>query len=134
MGLSRRLFLASAGSGALGMSVGATKTAFGASAPIPLLSTYIAGTDRYAAPSLVQVLETGAVLELRREPANRYDTRAVSVWTTEGHKLGYVPRIHNQPLANLMDVGIIPEAQIGRIKGPLDRPDIALSIAVALAS
>lgn len=131
MSLSRRLFLATAGAGAIG--AGASGAAQGASTSVPLMSTYVAGSDRFAAPSLVGALEVGAPLDLKRESDNGYDARAVSIWTRNGDKLGYVPRIHNQPLANLLDAGIAPEAHLSQISGPLSRPDIALSIALTLA-
>lgn len=131
MGTSRRAFLALAGAGAAGLGAGAA--AAGGSTPLPLMSTYIAGSDRYAAPVLIHHLREGAVLGLRREPENNYDSRAVSVWTADGQqKLGYVPRIHNQALANLMDAGLATEAWVTGIKGRPGRPDIALAVSVVV--
>lgn len=133
MGTSRRAFLAFAGAGAAGLGAGAAAAAVGASLPLPLMSTYVAGSDRYAAPVLIHQLGEGVVLGLRREPENNYDARAVSVWTADGQqKLGYVPRVHNQALANLMDAGLVTEARVTEIKGPPCRPDIALAVTVVV--
>lgn len=133
MGTSRRTFLALAGAGTVGLSTGIAEAAAVAGRTLPLLSTYVAGSDRYAAPALLGQLERGATLTLKREPGNGYDPRAVSIWTVDGQqKLGYVPRIHNQALANLMDAGMTPHAEIGRIGGPAGRPDIAVSVSVVM--
>ena len=47
-----------------------------------------------------------------REPQNDY-VGAVTVWTEEGAKLGYVPRIDNQPLTNLLDAGMALRTVVG---------------------
>ena len=137
MAASRRTFiaLASAGMG-LGAGVaGAADVATPATAggrPLPLLATYVTGTERHDAPGLAAPLVSGQAVSLRREPGNGYDPRAVSVWAQGGEKLGYLPRIHVQALAALMDAGIEARAEITGVRGPRARPDIAVAVAVVL--
>ena len=140
---SRRGFLAAAGgAGAAALATGATGGtaalhvggAAGAAGPeVPLLSTYVAGAGRHCAPSAFVALEPGAALALRREPGNDYDARTVAVWSAGGDKLGYVPRIHNQALANLMDAGLVPVARVGRVVSRGKRPELALDVGLVLA-
>ena len=47
-------------------------------------------------------MKTGQELKLKREPQNPYDEKAIEIyWKTE--KLGYIPRVDNEVIANLMD-------------------------------
>lgn len=128
MTASRRSFLAWAGgTGVLGWSSRRADAS-----PVPrdsvlLLATYLVGTDRHAGPRVAQSLWEGEVLRLRREPDNDYDRRAVSVWTEYDEKLGYVPRVDNQALANLMDADRRIVARVQTVR-PGARPYIGLRI------
>lgn len=84
-------------------------------APILLLESHVAGTAYYDASRLLDTLTPGQVLSLRRQPDNKYDHLAIEVLVPETGKLGYIPRIHNQPLAGLMDVGKILHAQVSQL-------------------
>jgi HIRAN domain len=127
MGATRRTFLAFAGAGPALLGAGAAP-AFTTAPSVPLLSTYVAGSDRYSAPSVAGNLAPGALVRLTREPENDYDPRAVAVFLPTGEKLGYVPRIHNQPLANLLDAAFAVEARVARVSGRPERPDIGLAV------
>ena len=129
---SRRGFLAAAGgAGAAALAMGAAAAA--AEAPeVPLLRTYAAGAGRYCRARAFERLAPGEALALRREPENGYDARAVSVWSQAGEKLGYVPRIHNQALANLMDAGLRAVARVETVSCGGARPGLALDVRVAL--
>jgi len=59
-------------------------------------------------------LHVGAELELRREPYNLHDRRAIAVWFKNEH-LGYIPRRHNRLLAELMDRGEHLGARVTRL-------------------
>ncbi len=85
-----------------------------APAPVPilLLETPIAGTAYYDAARLLTGLAAGQRLTLRRQPDNPYDALAIEILVPGQGKLGYVPRLHNQPLARLMDAGKILHADI----------------------
>ncbi|MCT3282428.1 DNA-binding protein [Lactiplantibacillus pentosus] len=50
-------------------------------------------------------LEVGLPVLLQRESNNQYDDNAISVWTCQHEKLGYIARYQNQPYAALMDQG-----------------------------
>lgn len=54
---------------------------------------------------LVPKLQENDPLILIREPDNEYDEHAISVATTGGLKLGYLPRKNNLILSRLMDEG-----------------------------
>ena len=62
-------------------------------------------------------------LQLVREPDNRFDVRAVRVeW--QGRKLGYIPRLDNAAVSQLLDHGETLEAAIARLENssnPWDR-------------
>ncbi len=72
---------------------------------VVLLDSFIAGTAYYEWKDARNWLEVGDELQLRREPGNIHDARAIEVLTAGGVKLGYVPRADNQPIAALMDAG-----------------------------
>lgn len=54
---------------------------------------------------VIPKLQENDPLILIREPDNRYDEHAISVQTTGGLKLGYLPRKTNLILSRLMDEG-----------------------------
>lgn len=71
--------------------------------PISPLETFVAGTVYYNAPEVLHLLVPGERLILARQSNNPYDAAAIEVFTTDGQKLGYVPRAVNPPFADLMD-------------------------------
>lgn len=72
---------------------------------VELLQCPIAGLAYYDYARVVGAVAAGTPLALRREPANPHDRRAIEVFTEQGVKLGYVPRVDNAALASLMDAG-----------------------------
>lgn len=94
--------------------------------PVLLLKTRVNGECYYDAASCVGSLKIGDPVALRREPGNRYDSRAIEVFASDGRKLGYVARIDNSALARLMDAGEIVQARIAR----LDKPSLDIRIDV----
>jgi hypothetical protein len=134
---ARRAFLA--GGGAMGAAALALGAAAGAQArPAPrgmvLLATYVAGTGYHDAPAAAPRLRAGDALVLRRRPDSAYDPRTVEVWTTDGAKLGHVPRIDNQALARLLDAGVAATAAVSSVKLGPRRPEIGLEVSVAIAA
>lgn len=60
-------------------------------------------------------LREGDALTLAREPANPYDPKAVRVdW--RGQKLGYVPRLENTAVSQMLDRGERLTARVVRSK------------------
>ena len=72
---------------------------------IMLARMHVAGTNFYEAEEVAEGLSPGQRFGLRREPKNVHDEFAIEVLTTEGHKLGYIPRQYNEIPARLMDAG-----------------------------
>lgn len=74
----------------------------------------LAGFRYHAAAEVWDELRVGDVLELSREPDNRFDRNAIAVrW--RGRKLGYVPRRENAALAWGLDRGERLGAKISRL-------------------
>ena len=71
---------------------------------ITILKTQVAGFHYYRGDSIWRSLKTGQELKLKREPQNPYDEKAIEIyWKTQ--KLGYIPRVDNEGIADLMDQG-----------------------------
>jgi hypothetical protein len=74
----------------------------------------LAGFQYHAGRTLWPQMQVGDALTLVREPANRYDPRAVRVeW--QGRKIGYVPRRENADVARMLDAGQVLQARILRL-------------------
>lgn len=64
----------------------------------------VAGFQYYQGETLWPQLVTGQFVTLVRETDNRYDDRAVRIdW--QGHQLGYIPRMDNAAISQLLDRG-----------------------------
>ena len=75
----------------------------------------IAGFQYHEGGKVWPRLRVGERLELVREPGNRYDERAVRVdW--RGRKLGYVPRMENAAVAQMLDRGERISARIVNLR------------------
>lgn len=62
---------------------------------------------------LIDSLQPGVPLLLRRESDNRYDAWAVAVYTDNGEKkLGYITRYKNESIARLLDDGYVLCAEV----------------------
>lgn len=71
-----------------------------------LFDTYVAGTSHVEGlEELEPHLQIGDRLAFFREPENSYDAQAIVIKTTDGVKIGYVPRQDNVIFARLMDAG-----------------------------
>ncbi len=64
----------------------------------------VAGFQYYQGETLWSQLAPGQFVTLTREADNPYDDRAVRIdW--QGHKLGYIPRMDNAAVSQLLDRG-----------------------------
>ena len=71
-----------------------------------LFDTYVAGTSHVEGiKELEPHLQIGDRMAFFREPENPYDAQAIVIKTTDGVKIGYVPRQDNVIFARLMDAG-----------------------------
>lgn len=69
-----------------------------------LLDHAIAGVQHHATVEQLQTLRESKVLDLVREPNNRFDPNAVRI-DYDGVKLGYVPATYSAIVAGLIDSG-----------------------------
>ena len=95
---------------------------------IMLARMHVAGTSYYEAEKVAERLSSGQRFGLRREPENTHDKFAIEVLTTEGHKLGYIPRQYNEIPARLMDAGKRLFVQMESIKKRGQWLEIRLSL------
>lgn len=83
----------------------------------------VAGFQYHEGEAVWGQLRAGQALRLWREPNNRYDKRAVRVeWN--GHKLGYLPRVENAAVSQMMDSGqplVARIARLGESRNPWER-------------
>jgi len=83
----------------------------------------VAGFQYYQGETLWPQLDAGQSVTLVRETDNPYDERAVRIdW--QGHKLGYIPRMDNAAVSQLLDRGETISAWIVGLKksnNPWDR-------------
>ncbi len=88
----------------------------------------IAGFQYYQGENLWHKLKINDNLSLIRETENKDDRNAIIIqW--KGEKLGYIPRLDNQAIAQLMDEGNNLDANIVKLsksKNPWNRVEIAL--------
>jgi hypothetical protein len=76
-----------------------------------LQTSPVAGFQYNHGEALWPQLAVGQTLQLVRETNNKYDDRAVRVeW--QGRKLGYIPRLDNAAVSQLMDRGEGLDAEI----------------------
>ncbi|MFB6262126.1 MAG: HIRAN domain-containing protein [Bradymonadaceae bacterium] len=82
-----------------------------------LLETYVAGVRYYDFADAGEPLDAGARVELRREPDNPHDRRAIAVDHPDGRMLGYLPRRRNTLPCRLMDAGYELRARVESVEG-----------------
>ncbi|RLA07250.1 MAG: hypothetical protein DRQ51_06730 [Gammaproteobacteria bacterium] len=82
---------------------------------IKLQKSFIAGLYYYQAQKYWQYIQQDGVLVLRIVPTNKYDKRAIEVYyklPARNIKLGYIPKIHNEPIFNMLKAKIPIMAKI----------------------
>jgi hypothetical protein len=85
-----------------------------ADARIIVQESPLAGFQYYEGKAVWDMLKTGDMLDLRREPRNPHDANAIRVeW--RGEMLGYLPRRENAHVARQMDHGAVVKARIIRM-------------------
>ena len=82
---------------------------------IHLFDTYIAGTTHLKDKTVLDEIEVGHKLTLKRE-INKFDEKAIMLITEDGKKVGYVPEKDNVIFSRLMDAGKLLSARITDIK------------------
>ncbi len=79
--------------------------------PLHLHDGRIAGSHYYDCDAVLSRMAVSDELQLRRQPGNPHDARAVEVFWRE-HKLGYLPRRDNAAAASLLDRGHRLQARV----------------------
>lgn len=98
---------------------------------MPLADTIVVGTCFRGDPHEITAgLKEGDPLKLVREPENEYDPRAIKVLNQDGLHIGYVPRIKNEVISNLMDAGKHVMCEITWMKDYFDGPEIGIRISM----
>ena len=82
---------------------------------IHLFDTYVAGTTHLKDESVLDEIEVGQKLTLKRE-INKFDEKAIMLITENGKKVGYVPEKDNVIFSRLMDAGKLLSAKVTDIK------------------
>jgi len=95
---------------------------------ILLFDSYVAGTAYVEDENFYTDLRKGDKLTLKREPANRYDERAILILDSKNRKLGYVPEKDNIVFARLMDAGKYLMAKVNKAENNASFWKISISI------
>ena len=82
---------------------------------IHLFDSYIAGTTHLDDKTVLDSINVGDMLSLRREN-NKFDSNAIMMLNADNKKLGYVPEKDNLIFARLMDAGKLLKAKISKIE------------------
>ncbi|UJF15431.1 HIRAN domain-containing protein [Jeotgalibaca sp. MA1X17-3] len=73
------------------------------SADRKLLDTYITGAHQHDLSVIDVLIRKGSLLQLVRDKDHELDRHAIAVTLENGYLLGYIPRIDNRVLANLLE-------------------------------
>lgn len=95
---------------------------------ILLYETYIAGTMYIEDESLIDALNLGEKLTLKREPQNAFDEKAIRVDNKDGKKLGYVPEKDNLIFSRLMDAGKMLYAKVLKVREKIGYTQVDIEI------
>ena len=95
---------------------------------ILLFETYIAGTMYIEDESLIDALNLGEKLTLKREPQNAFDEKAIRVDNKDGKKLGYVPEKDNLVFSRLMDAGKMLYAEVVKVREKIGYTQVDIEI------
>ena len=130
--MSRRGFL----KGLLGLTLLPLTGRAGAQASnrrLILQTSPVAGFQYYDGERLFSELAEGDLLELRREPDNRYDRKAVEVYW-KGRKLGYLPRVENYSISQMLDRGERLACRVTELgNGPSPRGRVKIEVSMLLS-
>lgn len=93
----------------------------------PLAVTYVPTVSHFDG-TVAATLQRGEVLVLKRDLAREFDRSAVAVETGNGSRLGYLPPMHTEIIAGLMDAGIALAASVHSVSGAADRPSVRIRL------
>lgn len=93
-----------------------------------LMTTRIAGVRYHAAADGELPIDAGSLIELRAEPENPYDARAVAIHLPAGERIGYIPRRKNTITARLLAQEVDVFGRVERV----DRSGAGLELDVSV--
>jgi len=129
--MRRRLFLGRIAA-IIGMGVAAPVAQAVTQRHIELQRSPLAGFQYHQGEIVWSLLAVGSPVNLVREADNLYDARAVRVeW--QGRKIGYVPRVDNAAVSQLLDRGESLSATITALalsENPWERIEFAVYLTV----
>lgn len=99
-----------------------------------LLQCFVRGFQYYHGPQIIDEINKSGLLEMVREPQNKYDKNAVALHFNN-QKIGFIPMESNEMLAVLLDTGLLTlQAEITHIeKRAMDWEKIHVAIYVMKA-
>lgn len=94
---------------------------------IHLFDTFVAGTTYLEDQTVLDDIHIGDKLTLVRED-NKFDDKAIMIYTKDNRKLGYIPEKDNLIFSRLMDAGKLLMAKISShdIKGTFHKIGIGI--------
>jgi len=82
------------------------------------VNTKVMGVTFNGRQDVVAKLKVGEIIELEREPDNRYDRNAIRVQRIDGSQIGYLNRFLAEDLAPTFDASQAPvQARVTKLKG-----------------
>lgn len=98
---------------------------------IYLLQCFVRGFQYYEGPKIIDEINKSGLLELVREPDNKYDECAIALHFNQ-RKIGFIPMESNEMLSILIDTGLLNlQAEITHIeKNAMDWEKIHVAIYV----
>ncbi|MBA4154734.1 HIRAN domain-containing protein [Flavobacterium sp.] len=96
-----------------------------------LLQCFVRGFQYYNGPQIIDEINQSGLLEMVREPKNKYDKNAIALHFNQ-QKIGFIPMESNEMLAVLLDTGLLTlQAEITHIeKMAMDWEKIHIAIYV----
>jgi hypothetical protein len=73
---------------------------------IYLLQSFVRGFQYYKGKELISQMKENEILELVREPKNKYDDCAIALHY-KGNKIGFIPAESNETLSKLLDANLL---------------------------
>ncbi|HOZ97471.1 MAG TPA: HIRAN domain-containing protein [Niabella sp.] len=73
---------------------------------IYLLQSFVRGFRFYEGPKLLDQMQEGDLLQLKREPDNKFDDHAIALFFNN-RKIGFLPQEDNEILSKLMDAEVV---------------------------
>ena len=98
----------------------------------PLALTYISTVSHFDS-RVAGTLRPGQPLTLQVDRERRYGGDAVRAEAGTGLPVGYLPQIHSEMIAAMLDAGLTLAARVHAVSGPRSRPTVPVRVALVTA-